>query len=170
MRRSQGELRRSEIAVSPQLSERDRTILDLNAFVSDLKSKVESLETSAADEAKVSSAKMTKMSSEVEELRERKREVESALKSLQSDYDQMGHANEDLSVKIVEKERQGKGETTQVQSMQMSYEKHKREMSEKLEKTVKSETEAVGGLQVSDYVKFTQGVRVRGIHDLNIIN
>ena len=37
--------------------------------------------------------------------------------------------------------------TTQVQSMQVSYEKHKREMSEKLEKTVKSETEAVGGLQ-----------------------
>ena len=59
----------------------------------------------------------------------------------------MSHTNEDLSVKIVEKERQVKEVTTQVQSMQVSYEKHKREMSEKLEKTVKSETEAVGGLQ-----------------------
>ena len=39
--------------------------------------------------------------------------------------------------------------TTQVQSMQVSYEKHKREMSEKLEKTVKSETEAVGGMQAA---------------------
>ena len=36
----------------------------------------------------MSAAKMSKMTSEVEELRERKREVESSLKSLQSDYDQ----------------------------------------------------------------------------------
>ena len=97
--------------------------------------------------------------------------MESALKSLQSDYDQVNHTNEDLSVKIVEKERQVREVTTQVQSMQVkgslrnqhivphtniqrwilskvSYEKHKREMSEKLEKTVKAESEAVGGLQV----------------------
>ena len=86
----------------------------------------------------------------------------------------MNHTNEDLSVKIVEKERQVREVTTQVQSMQVinkasqrnqqlvkqtniqkldfsskvSYEKHKREMSEKLEKTVKAESEAVGGLQV----------------------
>ena len=33
-------------------------------------------------------------------------------------------------------------------SSKVSYEKHKREMSEKLEKTVKAESEAVGGLQV----------------------
>ena len=50
----------------------------------------------------------------------RKREVESALKSLQSDYDQVNHTNEDLSVKIVEKERQVREVTTQVQSMQVN--------------------------------------------------
>ena len=99
--------RKTEVnSLQDQLSERDRTILDLEASVSELKSKVQSMEASATDEAKVSAAKMTKMTSEVEELRERKREVESALKSLQSDFDQMSHTNEDLSVKIVEKERQ----------------------------------------------------------------
>ena len=77
-----------DLRSTPQLSERDRTILDLNASVSELKSKLQSIETSATDEAKVSAAKMSKMTSEVEELRERKREVESSLKSLQSDYDQ----------------------------------------------------------------------------------
>ena len=102
-----------------QLSERDRSILDLNASVSELRSRLQSAETSLSDEAKVSAAKAAKMASEVEELRERKREVESALKSLQSDYDQLNHTNEDLSVNIVEKERQVREVTTQVQSMQV---------------------------------------------------
>jgi predicted nucleic acid-binding Zn-ribbon protein len=62
---------------------------------------------------------MSKMSAEIEELRDRKVEVESLLKTFQSDLDAMRHANEDLNVKVVEKERQVKEVTTQVQSMQV---------------------------------------------------
>ena len=53
-----------------------------------------------ADEAKVSAAKATKTASEVEELRERKREVESALKSLQSDYDQGCNSIDILNLRL----------------------------------------------------------------------
>ena len=51
-------------------------------------------------------AKLSKMSQENEELRAKKRDLESSLKSLQSDFDQMNHQHEDLSIKVVEKERQ----------------------------------------------------------------
>lgn len=80
-------------------------------------------------------AKISKLSAEMEELRTLKRQLESSVKSLQSELDSSNNQKEELSVKIVEKERQVKEVTSHAQTVKISYEKHQKEMSEKLERS-----------------------------------
>ena len=58
----------------------------------------------------------------------------------------MKHSNSELQIRIVEKEEQYKEVRTQVESMRVTYEKHQRELNERLERTVQ-ENSAVTDLQ-----------------------
>lgn len=139
--------RKTEVhALQDQVSERDRRIVDFQAAVSDLEGQIQSVRTSSENEVKLATAKAERLASEVEELRTRKKEVESSLMTATSDLTAATHAKEELYIKVEEKERQVREVTSQVQTMKVSYEKHTRELSEKLEKS-QEKTEALGDLQ-----------------------
>ena len=57
------------------------------------------------EETKLAGARVDRISKENEDLRSRKGEMESHLRSLTTDFEQSQHQNELLSIKIVEKEQ-----------------------------------------------------------------
>eukprot|EP00095_Tigriopus_kingsejongensis_P009633 snap_masked-scaffold94_size379870-processed-gene-2.5 protein:Tk09633 transcript:snap_masked-scaffold94_size379870-processed-gene-2.5-mRNA-1 annotation:"putative restin" len=128
--------KKSEVnSLQDQISERDRSILDLKASLEELEGRVTSLNSSSADEGKIHEAKVAKITSDNEDLRLKKKDLESTLKSLQADFDQLSNQNEDLSIKVVEREHQVREYTSQVQTMKVSYEKSQKELTEKAEKS-----------------------------------
>ncbi|TRY77089.1 hypothetical protein TCAL_02709 [Tigriopus californicus] len=128
--------RKTEVnTLQDQISERDRAILDLKATLEGMQTQVASLTSSQVDEAKIHEAKLGRLNVENEELRLKKRDLESTLKTLQADFDQMNHLKEDLTIKVVEKEKQVKEFTSQVQTMRVTYEKTQKELSERVEKS-----------------------------------
>ena len=68
-----------------KISERDRVILDFESNISDLSAKITDLETSAQDETKLMTAKFDRVSVENEELRGKKRELESSVRRMENE-------------------------------------------------------------------------------------
>ena len=130
-----------------KISERDRVILDFESNISDLSAKITDLETSAQDETKLMTAKLDRVSVENEELRGKKRELESSVRRMENEMETVSQTNSELSVRIIEKEQQYKEVRTQVESMRVTYEKHQRELNERLERSVQ-ENSAMSELQV----------------------
>merc|ERR1712150_273233 len=131
-----------------KISERDRVILDFESNISDLSAKITDLETSAQDETKLMTAKFDRVSVENEELRGKKRELESSVRRMENEMETVSQTNSELSVRIIEKEQQYKEVRTQVESMRVTYEKHQRELNERLERSVQ-ENSAMSELQVA---------------------
>lgn len=128
--------RKTEVnTLQDQISERDRAILDLKANLEEMQTQITNLTSIQVDEAKIHEAKLGKLNAENEELRVKKRDLESTLKTIQADFDQMSHQKEDLNIKVVEKEKQVREFTSQVQTMRVTYEKTQKELSEKIEKS-----------------------------------
>ena len=118
-----------------KLSEKEQTILELSATVTDVEGKLSMTVSSMNDEAKVAETRIEKMLNENEDIRAKKGESDAMLRSLQTDYDSITHQNEVLSIKIVEKEEHIRQVTTQVESMKISFEKSQRELSERMDRT-----------------------------------
>ena len=55
---------------------------------------------------------------------------------MENELETVSQSNSELSIRIVEKEQQYKEVRTQVESMRVTYEKHQRELNERLERTV----------------------------------
>ena len=109
-------------------------------------------------------AKIDKLSNESEDLRSKKRELESNVRKLENDMETVSQSNSELvidftkknfkiynyshccclftfqSIRIIEKEQQYKEVRTQVESMRVTYEKHQRELNERLERTVQEKS------------------------------
>ena len=100
----------------------------------------------AQDETKMLSAKIDKISNESEELRNKKRELESSVRRLENELETVSSTNSELSIRIIEKEQQYKEVRTQVESMRVTYEKHQKELNERLERSVQ-ENSAMTELQ-----------------------
>ena len=62
--------------------------------------------------------------------------MESNLRRMENELETVSQSNSELSIRIVEKEQQYKEVRTQVESMRVTYEKHQRELNERLERTV----------------------------------
>ena len=112
-----------------------------------MSAKITDLETSAQDETKLMTAKFDRVSVENEELRGKKRELESSVRRMENEMETVSQTNSELSVRIIEKEQQYKEVRTQVESMRVTYEKHQRELNERLERSVQ-ENSAMSELQV----------------------
>ena len=69
-------------------------------------------------------------------MRGKKRELESNLRRMENELETVSQSNSELSIRIVEKEQQYKEVRTQVESMRVTYEKHQKELNERLERTV----------------------------------
>ena len=55
---------------------------------------------------------------------------------MENELETVSQSNSELSIRIVEKEQQYKEVRTQVESMRVTYEKHQKELNERLERTV----------------------------------
>ena len=130
-------------SLQDQCSEKDRLILDFEAQVSHLNNKLSACSNSAQDETKMLTAKIDKMSHESEDLRNKKREIESSLRKLENEMESVSQNNSELSIRIIEKEQQYKEVRTQVESMRMTYEKHQKELNDRLERSVQENSAMV---------------------------
>jgi chromosome segregation ATPase len=142
-------------SLQDQISEKDCFILELEAKISDLDGKFSTISSSAEDEAKMLSARIDKMANDNEELRTKKRQLESSMRKLENEMDSMSSSNSELTVRIVEKETQYKQVRSQVESMRVTYEKHQRELNERLERSVQDNS------VVDDLQKALDGERLR---------
>jgi len=139
--------RKAEVhQLQDKMSERDRQILDMKAQCEELRGSLQSSESKLEEEVKLSKARLDKMSGEVEDLRTKRGEIESQLRSVQADYESCSHQNEVLSIKIVEREQHIKEVTTQVESMKVSMERQQREMAERGERATQ-DLKAIGDLE-----------------------
>ena len=55
---------------------------------------------------------------------------------MENELETVSQSNSELNIRIVEKEQQYKEVRTQVESMRVTYEKHQKELNERLERTV----------------------------------
>ncbi|XP_040574862.1 uncharacterized protein [Lepeophtheirus salmonis] len=118
------------------LSERDRDIVDHKAKISELENQITDIIRTSEDEVNLLNAKVVKFSSEFEELRTIRRELDSRVKTIETQRDEMSMQNEELNVKIVEKERQVNECTSQFQTIKVSFERTKKELAEHIEKSI----------------------------------
>ena len=101
-------------------------------------------------------------------MRGKKRELESNLRRMENELETVSQSNSELNIRIVEKEQQYKEVRTQVESMRVTYEKHQKELNERLERTVQEnssmmdlqraldeERRRVDELQICKYNKLT---------------
>jgi len=117
-----------------QLSEKEITIMDLQANIKTLDEKLHNLESTMEGEATLATTKIEKISGENEALRRSKYELENSVKNVTIEKDHIIHLNEDLSIRIVEFEVQVKEMRSQYESLQMEYQKQTFELKEKTEK------------------------------------
>ncbi|CAB4067834.1 CLIP1 [Lepeophtheirus salmonis] len=101
------------------LSERDRDIVDHKAKISELENQITDIIRTSEDEVNLLNAKVVKFSSEFEELRTIRRELDSRVKTIETQRDEMSMQNEELNIKIVEKERQVNECTSQFQTIKL---------------------------------------------------
>ena len=118
-----------------KLSEKERNILDLKAKVEEVEGSLASSQSQLDQEAKLAGARVEKVSKDNEELRLKKGEMESQLRSLTTDIESAQHQNEVLTIKIVEKEQHIKEVHQQVESMKVTMERQQREMNDRCERS-----------------------------------